>query len=169
MRTIASWLCVLAAVVATATGARAAASVTLTISPTSQSWTVDDFVNQFLAPTNGPIVVTGTMKSAAGAGSHAVTIGVSSPADITGSHVTNIIPISAFSMTCSGVGNAPAATYTGAHTVLVASSTTDCASWSVAASTTITVDFDIDLFLDDRTFKADSYTSAGFAIVGSAV
>ena len=169
MRTLVSWLGVLALVVATATGAQAAASVSLTISPTSLSWTANDFVNQFLSPTNGPIVVTGTMRSGTANGTHTVTIGVAAPARITGSNVTNVIPISAFSMTCSGVGNSPAAVYAGAHTTLVASSTTNCARWSVAKNTTITVNFTIDLFLDDRTFPGDTYTSAGFRIVGSAV
>lgn len=169
MRMLASWLGVLAAVVATTTGARAAASVTLTISPTSLSWTAGDFVNQFLSPTNGPIVVTGTMVTGSANGTHTATIGIAAPAQILGSQVTNVIPISALTMTCSGAGNAPAPVYAGVHTPLVASSTTNCATWSVAKNTTITVNFTINLFLDDRTFPADTYTAAGFTVVGSSV
>jgi hypothetical protein len=168
VRTWRGSLLVLGLMFATTAGAQAAASVSLSISPSSLTWTVNDFVNQFLAPDNGPISVTGSMSSGTGNGTHTETIGVAAPAQITGSHTTNIIPISAFSMTCSGVGNSPAPAYAGAHAGLVASSTTTCATWSVAKNTAITVNFSLQLFLDDRTFPADSYTSAGFSIVGSA-
>jgi hypothetical protein len=167
MRTLASWLGVLAAVVAMTVTAGAAASVSLTTSPASLTWTANDFVTQFLSPSNGPIVVTGTLRSGNGNGTHTATIGVAAPAQITGSNVTNVIPISALAMTCSGAGNSPAPVYAGAHTALVASSTTTCATWSVAKNTDITVNFTIDLFLDDRSFPADTYGSAGFTIVGS--
>jgi hypothetical protein len=172
MRTLAGCLAVLAAVAATTTGARAlAASVAITISPTSLSWTVGDFVNQFLTPTNGPIVVTGTMVTGAGGGAapHTATIGIVAPAKILGSNVANVIPISALTVTCSGAGNAPAPVYAGAHTVLVASSEVDCATWSVPKNTTITVNFTMDVFLDDRTFPADTYTAAGFTVIGTSV
>ena len=162
-------LCVLALLARRPDVAQAAASVAISITPSTLSWTnVNDFTNQFLAPSGGPIAVTGTMKSGTGNGAHALTIGVTSPAKVLGSVTGNAIPISAFSITCAGMGNSAAPVYAAANTTLVASSATTCATWAPAKSTTITLNFTINVFLDDRTFPADTYTAVGFNVVGSA-
>ena len=174
VRTIATvtagWLFALAALAGTAGVARAAASVAITISPTTLTWAnVNDFTNQFLASDNGPILVTGTLVTGTADSTHTSTIGVTAPAKVLGSLLGNVVPISAFSMTCSGAGNSVAPVYAAAHTSLVASSTTTCATWSTAKNTRITLNFSIAIFLDDRTFPGDTYSAAGFAVVGTAV
>jgi hypothetical protein len=168
-RLLASGIALLTALAGTAGAAGAAASVAISISPSTLTWTVSDFVNQFLTSSNGPIVVTGTLVTGTANGTHTSTIGVTAPAKVSGSIVTNSIPISAFTMTCSGAGNSIAPVYAAAHTALVASSTTTCATWSTAKNITINLSFTIDVFLDDRSFPADTYNSAGFAVVGTAV
>ncbi len=141
-------------------------AATVNLSQNNFTWaSVTDSANQFLpsdANTNiisGSIVSTGT----SGAGS----IAIAAPASILGSNVANIIPISALSVTCStstGTGTAP--TFAGAHTALVASSSTNCATW--AAGALATYSFTMGMFLDDRTFPADTYTAAGFSVVATA-
>jgi hypothetical protein len=167
---VAGWLFLLAALAGTAGVAQAAASVAITINPTTLNWaTVNDFTNQFLASDNGPILVTGTLVTGTTFGTHTSTIGVTAPANVLGSVLGNVVPITAFSMTCSGAGNSVAPVYAAAHTTLVASSTKTCATWSTARNTTITLNFSIAIFLDDRTFPGDTYSAAGFAVVGTAV
>jgi hypothetical protein len=167
--TAAAILFLLAGLAGTAARAGAAASVVISINPSVLNWTVSDFINQFL-PADHTIVVTGTLVTGAAAGLHTSTVGISSPAKITGTNAANSVPISALTVTCSGNGNSVAPVYAAAHSALVASATTQCATWTTASATTITLNFTINMFLDDRSFPADTYNNAvGFTVVGSAV
>lgn len=140
----------------------------VSINPSSLIWSnVTDSTNQFLPADNDPITVTGTIKTSSTAGSSG-SISVSSPAVINGSVSGNVIPVTAFSITCSGGGNiGTQPVYAAAKTGLVANTTTPCATWPKNANSTL--NFSLYLLLDDRTFPADSYTSTGFAVVASAM
>jgi hypothetical protein len=141
-------------------------AATVNISQNNFTWAaVNDSTNQFLGADANANIISGSIVSTgtSGAGS----IAISAPASILGSNVANIIPISALSVTCStstGTGTAP--TFAGAHTALVASSSTNCATWSSGALATYS--FTMAMFLDDRTFPADTYTAAGFNVVATA-
>jgi hypothetical protein len=141
-------------------------AATVNISQNNFTWAaVSDFTNQFLPADSNSNTVSGSIVTTGTSGSGSIAI--SAPASILGSNVANIIPISALTMTCStstGTGTAP--TFAAVHTALVASSSTNCATWSAGATSSYS--FTLAMFLDDRTFVADTYTSAGFAVVATA-
>jgi hypothetical protein len=141
-------------------------AATVNISQNNFTWSsVTDFTNQFLPADSNANIVSGSIVSTGTSGSGSIAI--SAPASITGSNVANVIPISALSVTCStstGTGTAP--TFAAPHTALVASSSTNCATWSSGALATYS--FTMAMFLDDRTFPADTYTAAGFSVVATA-
>jgi hypothetical protein len=141
-------------------------AATVNLSQANFTWaSVTDTANQFLPADSNANIVSGSIVSTgtSGAGS----IAISAPASITGSNPLNVIPISALSVTCSastGTGSVP--TFAGAHTALVASSSTNCATWGAGAIAAYS--FTMGMFLDDRTFLADTYTAAGFNVVATA-
>jgi hypothetical protein len=141
-------------------------AATVSISQNNFTWSsVTDFTNQFLPADSNANIVSGTMTTTGTSGSGSIAI--SAPASITGSNVANVIPVSALSVTCStstGTGTAP--TFAAPHTALVASSSTNCATWSSGALASYS--FTMAMFLDDRSFPADTYTAAGFNVVVTA-
>ena len=141
-------------------------AATVNLSQNNFTWaSVTDSTNQFLGADSNADIVSGSIVSTGTSGSGSIAI--FAPASIVGSNVSNVIPISALSVTCStstGTGTAP--TFAAAHTALVASSSTNCATWTAGALATYS--FTMAMFLDDRTFPADTYTSAGFNVVATA-
>lgn len=144
------------------------ASASITLSSSSFAWaSVTDNSTQYLPSDGGAITITGSIatSSVSGAGS----VSVTAPANLTGTTTTtDILPISALSLTCSGTGNTgtnAAPTYK-TQQALQASATTACATWG--AGTSANLNFSLAMFLDDRSIPVDSYTSSGFAVVASA-
>jgi hypothetical protein len=141
-------------------------SATVNLSQNNFTWSsVTDNTNQFLGADSNANIVSGSIVSTgtSGAGS----IAISAPASILGSNVANIIPISALSVTCStSTGTGTGEGVFGAHTPPLASSSTSCATWGSGALASYS--FTMAMFLDDRTFPADTYTAAGFNVVATA-
>ncbi|MBC5806318.1 MAG: hypothetical protein ACR2KS_04115 [Candidatus Eremiobacter antarcticus] len=114
---------------------------------------------------NGPVAVTGTMRTSANGGGGS--IGVMSPNNLTGTQQANhTLNISQFSLGCSGSGNVGTQpTYAPLYTVLAAQSTVPCATWGQGATSHL--NFLFNLFLDGRGLPSDTYASNGFALIAS--
>lgn len=142
------------------------AGASISLSSNSFNWgSVTDASSANLASDDGPITVTGNIATTSTTGSGSVI--VTAPANLTGSNnASNIIPISALSMVCSGGGNSGTnATPTYAPQQALSASTS-CASWGAGAI--VNVNFSLAMFLDDRSIPVDTYTSSGFAVVATA-
>jgi len=114
---------------------------------------------------NGPVTVTGTMRTSASSGGGS--IGVMSPGNLTGTqHTNHTLNISQFTLGCSGSGNiGTQPTYAPLYTVLAAQSTVPCATWGQGATSQL--HFLFNLFLDGRGLPNDTYASSGFALIAS--
>lgn len=151
----------------TVSAARSVAA-TVNISQNNFTWAaVNDTTNQFLPSDSNANIVSGQIVTSGTTGSG--TVGVLAPASIVGTNTANILPISALSITCStSTGSGTTPTFAAVHTPLVASTTTVCATWGAGANAPA-YSFTLSMYLDDRTFVADRYTSALFAVVASAL
>jgi len=123
--------------------------------------------------TNTNAALPSTQNSGTGVYSLRGTFGVapsiifSAPATIAGTHADSI-PVSTFSYACSegaapvnGAGGAVAATYSnGGMTTSNA-----CAAFPNGASVAPGASFKLDLFLDEQTISADTYSTTGGAFV----
>lgn len=139
------------------------ATANLTLSGAAFTWAaVQDSTNQFLASDGGNITVTGQLITKIGSGSGSIAI--AAPANITGSGGGSL-PISALSITCAGTAHGGQA-FATAQTALVASSSTNCATYGANYNTAI--NFTLGMFLDDRTIAADSYPATSFTVVATA-
>ncbi len=114
---------------------------------------------------NGPVTVTGTMRTSANGGGGS--IGVMSPGNLTGTQQpTHKLNINQFTLGCSGSGNiGTQPTYAPLYTVLAAQSTVPCATWGQGATSQL--HFLFNLFLDGRGLPSDTYASSGFSLIAS--
>ena len=119
--------------------------------------------NKFTPADNGPIRVTGGIRTSSmgGAGS----IVVLSPGDIPGQgHGNHVVPISDFVVTCSGTGNTGTQpTYAPAQTPLQANAFSPCATWGPKA--TARLNFSLNVLLNLGGTPPDTYTSGGFVVI----
>lgn len=112
-----------------------------------------------------PITVTGSLQTTStGTGQ----IAVSSPGNITGTHGgTLLIGYLTYNCTGNGSGNNQGGAFASGFLQLIASTTaTPCVTFP--SSQFSNLNFNINLFLDDRALPADNYTGSGFQIVLSA-
>jgi hypothetical protein len=145
---------------------------TISISGSSvASFTVSDNTNQHLAGT--PVRVTGSLETTATGGA---SIFVNSPGDIVGAK-NGLLKISYLTYNCTGNGTVnQGATFTPGFIQLIANSSAgNCMTFgnSGGAGQFSTLDFNVNLFLNDLVVPADTYnTSAAgnspFTIVLSA-
>lgn len=139
------------------------ATANISLSGAAFTWSnVQDNTNQFLASDGGNITVTGKLITKIGSGSGSIAI--AAPPNITGTG-GGTLPISALSITCAGAANG-GQTFATAQTALVASSSTNCATYGANYNTAI--NFTLGMFLDDRTIPADSYPATAFTVVATA-
>lgn len=121
--------------------------------------TVNDNTNQFLPAT--PIRVTGSMETTTTGGAN---VYVTSPSDIIGSS-GDLLKISYLTYNCStndGTKN-QGGTFTSGHIQLIANTAaSNCLAFGNAGGTGqyADLDFNVNLFLDDRTVPADTYSTA---------
>lgn len=140
------------------------ATISLSSGHSPVKWNNAGTTDQYLPP-NGSLTVSGTIQTTPLTGSGNITI--TAPATVTG---TNGAPldVSRISVTCSG-SSISGQTYVANLTPLVPGGSVTCATYAagfISASVQVTVQF----FLDDRTIRADSYTSgpSDFGIVANA-
>jgi len=141
---------------------------TLSVAGSPIAFNVTDNTNRFY-PNIAPLVVTGGLQTT---GSGSASIAVLSPTNITGTH-GGTLKISFLTYDCTGIGsgNNQGATFVNQsqpYTSLVASGTAGaCINFPGSATVTPTLDFDLNLFLDDRTLPADNYqtTGGGFTLL----
>lgn len=136
---------------------------TISAESNNVSFTADDNTNPHLA--SSPISVTGSMQTtSSGTGQ----IAVSAPADISGSHGGSLlIGYLTYNCTGSGTGNNQGGAFAGGFLQLIAGDTASpCVTFP--SDQYATLNFNVNLFLDDRALPADTYYGSGFQIVLSA-
>lgn len=127
------------------------------------TFTANDNANAHLSGSS--IRVTGSLQTtASGTGQ----IAVKSPANITGTHGGSLlIGYLTYNCTANGSGNDQGGTFAPGFLSLIASAqAANCVTFP--ATDFATLDFNLNLFLDDRAVKADTYTGSGFQVVLSA-
>lgn len=137
---------------------------TITASTNTIGFTSFDNVSSHLAA-GVPISVTGSLQTtSAGSGQ----IAVSAPGNITGTNGgTLLIGYLTYNCTTNGTGNNQGGSFAGGFLQLIANTTASpCVTFP--ANQFSSLNFNLNLFLDDRALPADSYTGSGFQIVLSA-
>jgi hypothetical protein len=142
-------------------------SATIALSGTTFTWSaIKPTVNSYVLADNGPMTVTGGMRTSPIGGTGSIVI--QSPGNIQGqSKVNNTLAIKSFALTCSGTGNSGTPPkYASPLTNLVANSTVSCATWGAGA--TAKLNFSFALYLETQNSPQDIYKSNGFSVIATA-
>jgi hypothetical protein len=151
-----------------------------------------NFSHNYRAADNGPIAVTGAIRTSAARGSGSIML--LAPGDIAGTAMrgdgdrdgvddndrdnggprsrprdrgANMLAVNTFALTCSGSGNSGAPPkYAPPLTPLQAHAFAPCAVWGAGASTRL--HFSLNLFLTLNDVRPGTYLSGGFLVVATA-
>lgn len=141
-------------------------AATVSLSGTAFTWSsVKTTMQGYAIADNGPMTVTGSIRTSPNGGSSSIVI--LSPGDIQGTKKNGTLPIGQFALTCSGSGNqGTPASYAPALTPLNANGTAPCASWGAGASTRL--NFTFALYLQTQSVSKGEYQSDGFSVIATA-